>query len=104
MINKFTKVVETHKGVQNYLHAVFQGDAVNAISSGWALFRGCENEQELGEVIAGASVSMGVRVEVRRVIMDDGGDTDTDAQSIVGELLIKLDKILNSKKSQNERT
>lgn len=88
------KVLETHQAVVSYLHSLFHDEATNAISNGWTLFRDPDKPEELGEVTAGASIEM-KRAEVRRLITENGMDADTEAQSICGELLIKLDELLN---------
>ena len=99
-----SKVVECHQKVQSYLESVFQGESINATSTGWSIFNDPGKPEELGEVSVGATIYLertGVRVEVRRVLLEND-EPDMTAQSIVGELLMKIDKILNPKKSRNE--
>ncbi len=88
------KVLQTHRRTVDYLYTIFHDDLINAISSGWVLFRDQDNPEELGEVTADVAVNL-VRVNVRRLITANGMDADSEAQSIVGELLIKLDEVLN---------
>lgn len=64
-------------------------EEVVATDHGWVLF---EHETESGEITIAAMVQ-GVRIEVRRVILKND-EVESTAQSIVGELLLKIDECL----------
>jgi len=94
-----SKVPETYEKMKGYLDSVFHGNSINAVDSGWSIFRMIDNN-EIGEITVAAAIN-GTRVEVRRVLTKDC-DPDMDAQSIVGELLMKIDQTLNEKNDKNE--
>ena len=96
------KVTETYKRTQAYANQVFRDESINGLDTGWSLFHDLSKPEELGEITIAFSIGH-TRLEVRRIILETD-NPDTVAQNLVGEILIKIEKILNPKKSQNEGT